>query len=138
MIVAQTQRSQFKNCAETTLVRLLSRDNRQGGWVMQGSVVIGRLYEEFISKLLALFGKTLVEIRIGRRDAPVVTWGALGPAAAAQYGRLSECPPRTRATGGAARDSQRTRHCMFSDIGSRSDERLGDIVQRPHLPASMA
>jgi hypothetical protein len=34
MIVAQTQRPQFKNCAETTLAGLLSRDNRQGDWVM--------------------------------------------------------------------------------------------------------
>jgi hypothetical protein len=34
MIVARTQRSQFKNCAETMLARLLSRDNRQGDWVL--------------------------------------------------------------------------------------------------------
>jgi hypothetical protein len=34
-IVAQTQRSQFKNCAETTLARLLSRDNRRGDGVIR-------------------------------------------------------------------------------------------------------
>jgi MFS family permease len=33
---------------------------------------------------------------------------------------------------------QRTRHCMFPDLGSGGDERLGDIVRPPRLPAPMA
>jgi hypothetical protein len=41
MIVAQTQRAHFKNCAETALARVLSRDNRRGDGMMWGSILIG-------------------------------------------------------------------------------------------------
>ena len=69
MIVARTQRSQFRNCAETTLARLLSLDNRRSEWVMPGSTVIGRIYKRYISKLLASFGKALVGIATSWEDA---------------------------------------------------------------------
>jgi hypothetical protein len=42
MIVAQTQRSHFKNCAETTLARLPTQGNRRGDGMMQASIPIDR------------------------------------------------------------------------------------------------